>query len=1193
MDEATARRLEERRRRRKNKPKKQLQLDAVKIVARPDQLVLGPQEPANLESTARAADWVLENGGLDLDLEYLSQDPVLMGEMEQQQLPMAEEEEKKEAAEEPPDATSTRADLALQTKAMASTPQAEFDPQSPAKSAESRSFSNGSANGAEGEAQGEQKNEKEQSHQPQAPEETQKPPEQHDSSPKQQTHRKKSAMKSALKSAVQRKAISPPVADPPLPRPATKEPLLSQPATIVTLSTRELQQDWDIFFEALLLYKECNQGSCRVSPDNPHLAEWVQSLREKRRTNALSGSQIAALDEIGFVWDADGPSTTGARSTVATGESVGIMNVPTQPAAAATTTTPLHAAESATANTARVVATALARPKYPLPTIKVICKNAAWQKSWDDNFAALLEFRDKNDGSCSVPFAYKVNPKLARWVGKCREQYRENKLAKDKIAALEEIGLIWRIKAAAPTARPSHENRGGKDPWDPFLEQLETYRQIYGNVKVPSKFPENQALANWLRGKRDKFASHRQDRQRKLLEVGVLPQPSQLKLLSAEMTAVLEKVQSTNRVRQSNGGNDDSQSHADEKMNITDSGHRHTPSQGRAMDGPGAWESDSETETESEDDLSARPASGQVSLSYHYDYDNLSHSSSESSFHEWTSTKATFQASLLDRIEQNIDKEEENLVLRQIGENISNRQETHSPELQSANDTSRHDEGDNERVEEDNIRHHEGDIENLQEGLQQSENNGDRDYPTSPAEKVTTGRQPVADHRPPERTLTETTSTSQTRLQDHGCMNDPIMLDDSSDEDYSVDLPPVESRKGRKRKLGPPIIAPKRVNATLIVPKYLGAGGDPSKQAQKPFLTQSILDGGLVVPFLIQNCKSSASVSAADSFKAELQEVASDSTSYRLSMTGTVILVKAFRLYFEQWLRRQCWQHAFRDLLTDRLRIELDVSLPRVIFLDAWTRGSIREVSDNTSRSALWVNFVEYNDIAKSFLEPLLGEDIMKKPTLAVAILKVENVAYRKDEWNEARKRFLQLETSNIDVSLCIGGYGTLDGLNKSIIDGDIRKFDEVALPPEIQAGSQMDVSSINHSVTSRRNSHLSEKTQPDSLKTATAYQQFYTKYKSIYDFDYQRSVIGCKHVMSEMWKQHKFRYGMACEDRCQCAKDIHFLCTTVIESFISKQTLKDPEWQISNEWSGGRYSPVGFVNHFGKSIWSASATSI
>ena len=63
--------------------------------------------------------------------------------------------------------------------------------------------------------------------------------------------------------------------------------------------------DWEEQFAALEAYKAL-KGNCNVPakyPENPSLATWVSTQRQKKKNRKLSAERIARLEKLDFVWE--------------------------------------------------------------------------------------------------------------------------------------------------------------------------------------------------------------------------------------------------------------------------------------------------------------------------------------------------------------------------------------------------------------------------------------------------------------------------------------------------------------------------------------------------------------------------------------------------------------------------------------------------------------------------------------------------------------------------------------------------------------------------------------------------------------------------------------------------------------------------------------------------------------------------
>ena len=64
---------------------------------------------------------------------------------------------------------------------------------------------------------------------------------------------------------------------------------------------------------------------------------------------------------------------------------------------------------------------------------------------WNKNYNALIDFKSIH-GHCNVPRNYPEYPALGRWCDKQRTAYKNNKLSKDKIKQLDDLGFSWSLR---------------------------------------------------------------------------------------------------------------------------------------------------------------------------------------------------------------------------------------------------------------------------------------------------------------------------------------------------------------------------------------------------------------------------------------------------------------------------------------------------------------------------------------------------------------------------------------------------------------------------------------------------------------------------------------------------------------------------------------------------------------------------
>ncbi len=104
---------------------------------------------------------------------------------------------------------------------------------------------------------------------------------------------------------------------------------------------------------------------------------------------------------------------------------------------------------------------------------------------WECKFNELLAFKEKF-GHCNVSKGIRGYKPLADWVIKQRKDFKnkEKKLDATKINKLNRIGFNWSI-----VTRVS---------WDYRYNELKEFKMKYGHCRVPQRWKENPALANWV-----------------------------------------------------------------------------------------------------------------------------------------------------------------------------------------------------------------------------------------------------------------------------------------------------------------------------------------------------------------------------------------------------------------------------------------------------------------------------------------------------------------------------------------------------------------------------------------------------------------------------------------------------------------------------------------------------------------------
>ena len=125
---------------------------------------------------------------------------------------------------------------------------------------------------------------------------------------------------------------------------------------------------------------------------------------------------------------------------------------------------------------------------------------------WDNMFRALEAFK-KEQGHCHVPVNWEKNAQLGRWVAMQRFRHKIGELQKYYVNRLDQIDFVW-----APADKV----------WNEMFARLIKFKKKHGNCDVPSSYPSDPNLANWVANQRHrkKMGSLSAERVQKLTETG-------------------------------------------------------------------------------------------------------------------------------------------------------------------------------------------------------------------------------------------------------------------------------------------------------------------------------------------------------------------------------------------------------------------------------------------------------------------------------------------------------------------------------------------------------------------------------------------------------------------------------------------------------------------------------------------------
>ena len=122
------------------------------------------------------------------------------------------------------------------------------------------------------------------------------------------------------------------------------------------------------------------------------------------------------------------------------------------------------------------------------------------EKAWHFQFKRLAEFH-RMYGTTTVPAKYPTDQKLSNWVRNQRNQYQRMQKGKtstmnmERIQLLEGLAFQWSI------------NKGtwSEKLWSAQFKRLEEFHRIHGTTTVPTRYPPDPKLGNWVMNQRHQY----------------------------------------------------------------------------------------------------------------------------------------------------------------------------------------------------------------------------------------------------------------------------------------------------------------------------------------------------------------------------------------------------------------------------------------------------------------------------------------------------------------------------------------------------------------------------------------------------------------------------------------------------------------------------------------------------------------
>jgi superfamily II DNA or RNA helicase len=231
-------------------------------------------------------------------------------------------------------------------------------------------------------------------------------------------------------------------------------------------------------------------------PNGIDLWTWLYRLRQDRTKGKLPADQIAALDDLGMIWDVNNAVWEKTFSAlVAFHAEHGHVRVPAGTYVTDLWEQPLHLKRWVDKQRANYRAGTLT----PERVAKLDSLGFDWhphQSSWEKNLRQLREFHAEH-GHLNIPDTPQWR-NLVYVLRQCRVKYHAGTLPTDRFRALNSLGMIWEKNALQ---------------WNASLAEAQQYHAEHGHLEIPPPKPNDpttqRTLYNWLAQNRRAYHEHR------------------------------------------------------------------------------------------------------------------------------------------------------------------------------------------------------------------------------------------------------------------------------------------------------------------------------------------------------------------------------------------------------------------------------------------------------------------------------------------------------------------------------------------------------------------------------------------------------------------------------------------------------------------------------------------------------------
>ena len=267
---------------------------------------------------------------------------------------------------------------------------------------------------------------------------------------------------------------------------------------------------------ALLKQFKAKHGHCNVPTnfnEDPKLAQWVKSQRDRK--DKLPADKREKLDAIGFSWNfLDDAWEENFELLKHYKTDSGDCNVPLD----FVTSSGKNLGEWAQYQ--RMCQGILPKDKFnKLDELGFLWKDVApiiKEQQWLKMYERLKEYKETY-GDCLVPAVWEEDRKLGNWVRVQRKSYNQSRLAEARIAKLEDIGFVWKLR--------DHEQNNSKNDkkWMDHFEKVVSFKgKNNGDTWIPNNYPPDEFLGRWAERQRILYKKGilREDRRQHLDSIG-------------------------------------------------------------------------------------------------------------------------------------------------------------------------------------------------------------------------------------------------------------------------------------------------------------------------------------------------------------------------------------------------------------------------------------------------------------------------------------------------------------------------------------------------------------------------------------------------------------------------------------------------------------------------------------------------